>query len=102
MASRWDRAPRICRSAKHKFEVAIRKITVYYDGACPRCVRDRRNYQKIAANKSEQVLWVDITDPDAELEQLGIDPQKALTELHITTADGQILSALDAYIVLME
>ena len=107
MASRWDRAPRICRSAKHKFEVAIRKpfdkkIPVYYDGACPRCVKDRRNYQKIAANKSEQALWVDITDRDAELEQLGIDPQKALTELHITTADGQILSELDAYIVLME
>ncbi|MEH6651250.1 MAG: DUF393 domain-containing protein [Motiliproteus sp.] len=77
------------------------KITVYYDGACPRCVRDRQNYEKIAANESEQVLWVDITDRDAELKQLGIDPQKALTELHLTTADGQILSELDAYIVLM-
>ena len=108
MASRWDRAPRICRSAKHKFEVPIRKTSIKKLREChplfPHncCVRDRRNYQKIAANKSEQALWVDITDRDAELEQLGTDPQKALTELHITTADGQILSELDAYIVLME
>ncbi len=77
------------------------KITEYYDGACPSCVRDRQNYEKIAADESEQLLWVDITDRDAELEQLGIDPQKALTELHLTTADGQVLSELDAYIVLM-
>ncbi len=47
------------------------------------------------------MLWVDITDRDAGLEQLGIGPQKALTELHLTTADGQVLSELDAYIVLM-
>lgn len=78
-----------------------KKITAYYDGACPSCVRDHQNHEKIAANESEQVLWVDITDRDAEFKQLGIDPQKALTELHLTTADGQVISELDAYIVLM-
>lgn len=77
------------------------KITVYYDGACPSCVRDRQNYEKIAANASDQVLWVDITDRDAELKKLGIDPQKALTELHLATADGEVISELDAYIILM-
>ncbi|WP_421863097.1 thiol-disulfide oxidoreductase DCC family protein [Motiliproteus sp.] len=77
------------------------KITVFYDGACPRCVKDRCNYEKMAADKPGEVLWFDITDRDAEVEQLGIDPQKALAELHIMTADGQVLSELDAYIVLM-
>lgn len=76
-------------------------MTVYYDGACPRCVKDRRNYQKMAGDKSEQVLWFDITDRDDELRRLGINPQKALTELHLKTGDGQILSGLDAYIALM-
>ncbi|MEH6823519.1 MAG: DUF393 domain-containing protein [Motiliproteus sp.] len=79
-----------------------KKITVYYDGACPRCVKDRNNYEKMAGDESEQVCWVDITDHDEELERLGIDPQKALTELHVQTADGQIISELDAYIALME
>jgi hypothetical protein len=36
------------------------KITVYYDGACPSCVRDRRHYEKLAGKSSEQVCWFDI------------------------------------------
>ncbi|RDE19531.1 DUF393 domain-containing protein [Motiliproteus coralliicola] len=76
-------------------------IKVFYDGACPRCVQDRRNYEQLDSGDPEQVCWVDITDREAELERLGIDPNKALTELHLMTADGRILSELDAYIVLM-
>lgn len=45
--------------------------------------------------------WFDITGKDQALIELGIDPHKALTELHIRTADGRILSELDAYRVLM-
>ena len=78
------------------------KIIVYYDGACPSCIKDRDNYQKIAGEQADSVCWVDITGRDQELERLGIDPHKALTELHIKTADGRILSELDAYIVLMK
>ncbi len=77
------------------------KITVYYDGACPRCVKDREHYEKIAGDQAEQVLWLDITGHDDELERLGIDPHKALTELHVKTEDGRIISELDAYIALM-
>lgn len=78
------------------------KITVYYDGACPRCVRDRNNYEKMAGDASKQVIWVDITDHDDELKRLGINPQTALTELHVKIGDGQIVSELDAYIALMQ
>ena len=28
-----------------------RKITVYYDGACSRCVKDRKTYEKLASKK---------------------------------------------------
>jgi hypothetical protein len=35
------------------------------------------------------------------LKALGIDPLKALSELHIQFEDGRILFELDAYIVLM-
>jgi len=77
-------------------------ITVFYDGACPTCVKDRRFYEKLAGQASEQVNWLDITNQEAYLTSLGIDPYKALTELHIQLPDGRILSELDAYIVLME
>ncbi len=77
------------------------KITVFYDGACPRCIRDRVDYERLDPEADKQVEWFDITGHDQELIELGINPRKALTELHIRTADGRILSELDAYRVLM-
>lgn len=78
------------------------KLTVYYDAACPKCRRDRETYEKMLGNTSEeQVCWFDITGQDRHLRDQGIDPQKALTELHVRDADGHIISELDAYILLM-
>ena len=79
-----------------------RGITVFYDGDCPRCVKDRRFYQRLAGKGGEQITWFDITNQDEYLTRLGIDPFKALSELHIQLDNGKILSELDAYIVLME
>ncbi|MEQ1528751.1 MAG: DUF393 domain-containing protein [Methylococcales bacterium] len=77
------------------------KITVYYDGACPACIRDRHNYEKLSGKDAEQVCWFDITGQDKQLRNLGIDPQKALTELHVKDENGKVVSELDAYILLM-
>lgn len=77
------------------------KLIVYYDGACPRCRADRRRYERMAGKKGKSVQWVDITGRDDELTQMGIDPERALRELHVRDADGHIHRELDAYILLM-
>jgi len=77
-------------------------ITVFYDGACPKCVKDRRFYERLAGQGGEQIKWFDITGQDEHLKRLTIDPLNALFELHLQLADGKILSELDAYIILME
>ena len=77
------------------------KLIVYYDGACPKCIRDRENYEKLSGPSGEQVCWFDITGQENRLHELGIDPQKALTELHVRDTNGRIVSELDAYILLM-
>ncbi|MEY8200565.1 MAG: DUF393 domain-containing protein [Colwellia sp.] len=77
-------------------------ITVFYDGSCPKCVKDRRFYERLAGQGGEQIKWFDITGQDEHLKRLSIDPLKALSELHLQFADGKILSELDAYIILME
>ena len=77
------------------------KITVYYDGACPKCVKDRQNYEKLAGKSGENVCWMDITGQEEQLREIGIDPHKALTELHVKDENQQILSEMDAYILLM-
>ena len=77
------------------------RITVYYDGACPRCVRDRAQYERLAGEAVEDTCWVDITGRDAELHALGIDPGAALRELHVRDDAGRVRRELDAYILLM-
>jgi predicted DCC family thiol-disulfide oxidoreductase YuxK len=78
------------------------KITVFYDGACPSCIRDRRYYKLLSGKRGKDVDWFDITDKDNELCRLGVDPKLALSELHVQTEDGQIVSEVEAYIVLMQ
>ncbi len=78
------------------------KVVVYYDGACPKCVKDRCRYEKMAGEQAAEVEWVDITGREEQLRQLGIDPQLALTELHVKDQDQRIVSELDAYILLMK
>jgi predicted DCC family thiol-disulfide oxidoreductase YuxK len=77
------------------------KISVFYDGSCPKCIKDRQTYEKLAGATAEQVCWIDITDQEKILKEIGIDPVKALTELHVKDEHGQIHSELDAYILLM-
>ncbi len=77
------------------------KIKVYYDAACPKCVKDRQTYEKLAGPASENVCWIDITGQEKLLREIGIDRQKALTELHVQDEHQKILSELDAYILLL-
>ena len=77
------------------------KIIVYYDGACPKCVKDRQNYEKLAGKSGENVCWMDITGQEEQLRKIGIDPRKALTELHVKDENQQVLSEMDAYILLL-
>ena len=77
------------------------KIQVYYDGSCSQCVRDRDNYERLAGKGRDAVCWVDITGKEEELRELGIDPAKALKELHIRDEQDRVLSEIDAYIVLL-
>jgi hypothetical protein len=62
---------------------------------------DRRNYEKLARKNADSVCWLDITGRDEELRALGIDPRKALTELHVRDEGNKVHSELDAYILLL-
>lgn len=78
-----------------------KNITVYYDGACPSCIKDRQHYERLAGKGGADVCWFDITGQDAYLRDIGIDPHKAMTELHVSDELQHVYSELDAYILLM-
>jgi predicted DCC family thiol-disulfide oxidoreductase YuxK len=77
------------------------RIRVYYDGACPQCVKDRRNYERLSGKSKDDIQWIDITGKESLLRSIGIDPRKALMELHVKDENQQILSEIDAYVLLM-
>ena len=77
------------------------RLTVFYDGACPVCVRDRRWYEKLEGKTEDSVTWLDITGRDEELHQQGIDPDAALRELHVMDEQGQVHREMAAYILRM-
>jgi predicted DCC family thiol-disulfide oxidoreductase YuxK len=78
----------------------MKKVKVFYDGACPSCQRDRRWYDFFARKNS--VDWCDITGRDDELRQQGIDPDDALTQLHVENAEGRIVNDIEAYQLLFD
>lgn len=77
------------------------KLVVFYDGSCSACIKDRRWYEKLAGKTGESVEWLDITGRDNELREEGIDPDKALRELHVKDDQGRVHREMDAYILLM-
>lgn len=72
--------------------------TVYYDGGCPRCVREMNWYRRF--DPGGQVRWVDIVGREPQLEAEGIDPRRALLELHLRYPDGRLVIGVAAFIVL--
>ncbi|MBC8463959.1 MAG: DUF393 domain-containing protein [Deltaproteobacteria bacterium] len=76
-------------------------ITVFYDGACPKCVKSRYQYEKLSGSAGRNIDWFDITGRDEQLLKIGIEPKKALKALHVKNEHQQILSEIDAYILLM-
>ena len=77
------------------------QISVYYDGSCPQCVKDRRSYEKLSGKSKNDIQWIDITGKESLLRSIGIDPKKALMELHVKDENQRLISEIDAYALLM-
>ena len=75
-------------------------ITVFYDGACPICVKEMQQYRRYQS--AGAIIWFDITNQDAWLREHGIDPRAALLELHVLDGDGALVTGVDAFILLWQ
>jgi len=66
------------------------QITVYYDGACPKCIRDRQSYEKLSGQSGEDVCWFDITGRDNQLRELGMNLPRFSRHLSQTKTEQEI------------
>jgi predicted DCC family thiol-disulfide oxidoreductase YuxK len=78
------------------------KLVVFYDGSCEGCIKDRARYELWAGGGGHDIYWFDITGREDVLLSLGINPYRALRELHVQTERGEVVTELDAYILLMQ
>ncbi len=100
-SDRLSAAARVSIGWKMAEDAHPHPITVFYDGACASCIRDRKTYEKLAGRKRTGIRWVDISDPTTDLRRCGIDPWKAKRELHVQDETRRVVSEMDAYVLLM-
>ena len=67
-----------------------RKLTVFYDGACPLCEREISFYR--CRKGAEGIAWVDVSRSSEDEVTPGLSKNQALARFHIMDADGILVS----------
>jgi len=73
-----------------------KNIAVFYDGLCHLCSREINHYKKMRG--SENIDFVDITNPSFRAETVGLDPVEVHKSLHVLNRSGKIQTGVDAFI----
>jgi predicted DCC family thiol-disulfide oxidoreductase YuxK len=74
------------------------KPVVFYDGACPLCSREIAHYKK--RQGSVNLRWLDISRQDIDLEQYGLDYNRAMKEFHVLSPDGKFHTGASGFVYL--
>ena len=74
------------------------RVTVYYDGLCPLCSREIEHYR--VQEGSDKLAFVDITEPEFDAKQVGLDPLQVHQVMHVRRADGSLATKVDAFITI--
>ena len=75
----------------------IEKTRVLYNDACPVCRTEIRHYARYVADAALPLRFEDLNTDD--LQDWDLTPDQAARRLHVLK-DGQILSGIDAFLVL--
>lgn len=76
-----------------------KKLTVFYDGACPLCDREISFFKR--RRGAEYVAWVDLSGGGPqEMIAPGLSKRAALARFHVRRADGRLVSGGAAFAAL--
>jgi len=76
----------------------MNKTKVFFDGLCVVCSAEISQYKKMAG--SENINFVDITEPSFNALDERLDPYKINIELHSIDQNGQIHVGVDTFILI--
>jgi predicted DCC family thiol-disulfide oxidoreductase YuxK len=71
---------------------------VFYDGACPLCRCEIAYYRRI--DRAQRLRWVDAATEAKILAAHGLDPERAMAELHVLDGNGRWQRGVDAFLVI--
>ena len=80
--------------------MSIASLTVLFDGGCPLCSREIGHYQKLKS--LIPIHWVDITQDDALLKQVGVKREDAMAEFHVLDDAGNLHKGADGFVVVWQ
>lgn len=69
------------------------KLTIFYDGGCPLCVKEMRHLKKLDARS--KIQFENINEPDFNQRYPAVDVAKANQYLHGQTRSGEMIYGLD-------
>ena len=72
-----------------------KKLTVYFDGACPLCRREINFYK--GCRGAGDVAWVDVSKEDGDIIGGDLPRQSALKRFHVRRNDGGLASGAEAF-----
>lgn len=73
-------------------------LTVFYDGACPLCLREIKFYR--CRRGADAVAWRDVSQGDTEQILPGLSRCDALRRFHVQTSEGVLVSGAAAFAAL--
>ena len=71
------------------------KLTVYYDGGCPLCIKEISFYKR--KDIGNNISWVDVTHSDEQTLGPGLDKEIALKRFHARSSSGELYSGSRAF-----
>ncbi|MEY3916819.1 MAG: hypothetical protein RLZZ140_382 [Pseudomonadota bacterium] len=75
----------------------MKKLRVFFDGACPLCRKEISLYQ--SADHAKAIDWHDVSSAQRE-EMLPLPRQALLARFHVQTPDGQLVSGARGFIAM--
>ncbi len=73
---------------EHEFEV-------FYDGACPLCMREIRMLRRL--DRQGRIVFTDITDPSFDERAIGVDWQTLMARIHGRLPDGTLVEGVEVF-----
>lgn len=71
-------------------------LTIFYDGACPMCVRQMEKFRQRDTKK--RLMFIDVSRPDFNAQKFGLDGMPLQRYIYAKDAEDRVVRGVDAFV----